>query len=66
MDSRLSPALECCCRIECRRVTVPSSSLIPLAEYAAREHLTHQGALHRIHRRKVRAWKFGGRWFVSP
>lgn len=54
-------------RIQCRRLTVPSSELIPLKQYAAQEHITERGAIHRIRHRKVKAWKFGGRWFVhSP
>lgn len=38
--------------------------ILTTTEYAARYFLTRKGVWHRIRRRKVKAFKQGGKWFI--
>jgi hypothetical protein len=53
---------------ELRFQKLPSdtSSLIAVADYCQREHLSRSGALYRIKQRQVKAWKLQGRWWILP
>lgn len=49
-----------------RRVRHDLSQLVSLRDYCDSHHLSRSGALYRIHRRQVIAYKLSGRWWVLP
>ncbi|QYO68199.1 hypothetical protein [Leptolyngbya sp. 7M] len=39
--------------------------LIPLKDWAKQNHLSASGARYWIARRRVKAWKWGGQWYLD-
>ena len=50
-------------RTKCVRIRNPKAA-IPLKEYAAKHYVCDRTVLTWIAKRKVKAYKFGGRWYV--
>jgi hypothetical protein len=49
-----------------RRVKHELGQLVSLQNYCDSQFITRSTALHRIHQRKVTAYKLQGRWYVLP
>ncbi len=49
-----------------RRVKHELGRFVSLQDYCDSNYLSRSAALHRIHQRKVTAYKLQGRWYVLP
>ncbi len=50
---------------KCRRLPSDTSNLEPLASWSKRNSITPSGARYWLGRRRVKAWKVGGKWYVD-
>lgn len=51
-------------RLKFRRHKHPFNQLMPIAEYAKKEHMSVNGIMHRINDGKLDAYKIGHRWYI--